>query len=210
MSERIEIQGKTLEEAKLNAASALDISVDDLQYEILENATNGIFGIGAKQCKIAAWSETKTASQLAEEFLNKILPLMSVRGKASAELKDEMLEVSVEGENMGVVIGKRGETLDALQYLTSIVVNNGSEDYVRVSLDTENYRQKRTLALQKLANKVADKVVRNGRNMTLEPMNSFERRVIHSTLQENPNVVTASVGEEPQRRVVVSLEKKNK
>ena len=88
--------------------------------------------------------------------------------------------------------------------------NNESEEYVRVSLDTENYRQKRTLALEKLANKVADKVVRNGRNMTLEPMNSFERRVIHSTLQNNPDVVTSSVGEEPQRRVVVSLEKKNK
>lgn len=210
MSERIQIQGKTLEEAKLNAASALDISVDELQYEILENATNGIFGIGAKQCKIVAWCETKDAAKTAEEFLNKILPLMGVRGKAGAQLNEDVLEVSVEGENMGIVIGKRGETLDALQYLTSIVVNNESEDYVRVSLDTENYRQKRTLALQKLANKVADKVVRNGRNMTLEPMNSFERRVIHSALQDNPDVVTMSVGEEPMRRVVVSLEKKSR
>lgn len=210
MSERIEIQGKTLEEAKINAASALDISVDDLQYEIIENATSGIFGIGAKQCKIAAWSEGKGAAETAEGFLNKILPLMSVRGEAKAQLKEEMLEVEVSGENMGVVIGKRGETLDALQYLTSIVVNNESNDYVRVSLDTENYRQKRTLALEKLANKVADKVVRNGRSVTLEPMNSFERRVIHSTLQSNPDVVTVSVGEEPQRKVVVSLDKKNK
>jgi len=117
MSERIEIQGKTLEEAKLNAASALDISVDDLQYEILENATSGIFGIGAKQCKIAAWCESVDVSKVAESFLNKILPLMSVRGEAKAQLKEEMLEIKVEGENMGVVIGKRGETLDALQYL---------------------------------------------------------------------------------------------
>lgn len=210
MSDKIEIQGKSLEEAKLNAASALDISVDELQYEILENATSGIFGIGAKQCKILAWTEGKDVSKVAEGFLNKILPLMSVRGTASAKSNQDMLEVTVEGENMGVVIGKRGETLDALQYLTSIVVNNESEDYVRVSLDTENYRQKRTVALQKLANKVADKVVKNGRSLTLEPMNSFERRVIHSTLQENPDVVTMSVGEEPQRKVVVSLEKKNK
>lgn len=210
MSERIEIQGKTLEEAKLNAASALDISVEELQYEILENATSGIFGIGAKPCKISAWTEAKDIATVAEGFLNKILPLMSVRGKANAKNTADALEVTVEGENMGVVIGKRGETLDALQYLTSIVVNNESEDYVRVSLDTENYRQKRTVALQKLANKVADKVVRNGRSLTLEPMNSFERRVIHSTLQENPNVVTMSVGEEPQRKVVVSLEKKSR
>jgi len=210
MSERIEIQGKTLEEAKLNAASALDISVDDLQYEILENATSGIFGIGAKQCKIAAWCESVDVSKVAESFLNKILPLMSVRGEAKAQLKEEMLEIKVEGENMGVVIGKRGETLDALQYLTSIVVNNESEDYVRVALDTENYRQKRTASLERLANKVADKVVKNGRNVTLEPMNSFERRVIHSTLQGNPNVATVSVGEEPYRKVVVSLDKKNK
>ncbi len=210
MSEKIEIQGKTLEDAKINAVSALDISVDDLQYEILENATNGIFGIGAKQCKILAWAEGKDVAKVAEGFLNKILPLMSVRGQASAKNTEDALEVTVEGENMGVVIGKRGETLDALQYLTSIVVNNESEDYVRVSLDTENYRQKRTVALQKLANKVADKVVRNGRSLTLEPMNSFERRVIHSTLQENPDVVTMSVGEEPQRKVVVSLEKKSR
>jgi len=210
MSERIEIQGKTLEEAKLNAASALDISVDDLQYEILENATSGIFGIGAKQCKIAAWCESVDVSKVAESFLNKILPLMSVRGEAKAQLKEEMLEIKVEGENMGVVIGKRGETLDALQYLTSIVVNNESEDYVRVALDTENYRQKRTASLERLANKVADKVVKNGRNVTMEPMNSFERRVIHSTLQGNPNVATVSVGEEPYRKVVVSLDKKNK
>lgn len=210
MSEKIEIQGKTLEDAKLNAASALDIQVEELQFEILENATNGIFGIGAKQCKILAWTEAKDISKVAEGFLNKILPLMSVRGQASATKNEDTLEVTVEGENMGVVIGKRGETLDALQYLTSIVVNNESEDYVRVSLDTENYRQKRTVALQKLANKVADKVVRNGRSLTLEPMNSFERRVIHSTLQENPDVVTMSVGEEPQRKVVVSLEKKSR
>ena len=210
MSEKIEIQGKTLEDAKVNAASALDISVEELQYEILENATSGIFGIGARQCKILAWTEKKDIAKVAEGFLNKILPLMSVRGTASAKSNDDILEVSVEGENMGVVIGKRGETLDALQYLTSIVVNNESEDYIRVSLDTENYRQKRTIALQKLANKVADKVVRSGRNVTLEPMNSFERRVIHSTLQENPDVVTLSVGEEPQRKVVVSLEKKSR
>lgn len=210
MSERIEIQGKTLEEAKINAASALDIKVEDLQYEILENATSGIFGIGAKQCKIAAWCETKGATEVAEGFLNKILPLMGVRGQAEAKQTSEMLEVEVSGENMGVVIGKRGETLDALQYLTSIVVNNESEEYVRVSLNTENYRQKRTLALEKLANKVADKVIRNGRSVTLEPMNSFERRVIHSTLQSNPSVVTVSVGEEPQRKVVVSLEKKSR
>ena len=117
------------------------------------------------------------------------------------------LEIVVSGENMGRVIGKRGETLDALQYLTSLVVNKDKEEYIRINLDSENYRAKRTVALEKLADKVADKVIRNKRNLTLEPMNAFERRVIHSRLQGNEKLTTYSIGEEPSRRIVVSLAK---
>ena len=111
---------------------------------------------------------------------------------------------------MGIVIGRRGETLDALQYLTSVIVNKNSNDYIKVTVDTENYRAKREETLIRLANKVAEKVVKNGRNMTLEPMNPFERRIIHSSLQENEDVTTYSIGEEPNRKVVVALEKKSK
>ncbi|MBO5454388.1 MAG: protein jag [Clostridia bacterium] len=206
----IEVTAKTLEEAKSLAAQKLGVSVDDILYEILENATNGIFGIGAKPCKISAWTEDVETDK-ASEFLNKILPLMGV--DAEVEVKsgeNNSIDVNIAGEKMGVVIGRRGETLDALQYLTSVIVNKNSDDYIKVTVDTENYRAKRTETLEKLANKVADKVIRNGRNMTLEPMNPFERRIIHSALQSNDEITTYSVGEEPNRKVVVSLANKTR
>ena len=207
MSEKIEIQGKTLEEAKLKAASALDISVEELQYEILENATNGIFGIGAKQCKILAWSEGKDIAKVAEGFLNKILPLMSVRGQASAKVGNDILEVSVEGENMGVVIGKRGETLDALQYLTNLTVSRHFEDRNKFILDVEGYRAKREETLERLAKKLAERVKESGKNMSLEPMSPYERRIIHTVLQSDEQVRTFSEGEEPYRKVVIAKKK---
>ena len=206
----IEVTAKTLEEAKSLAAQKLGVSVDDILYEILENATNGIFGIGAKPCKISAWTEDVETDK-ASELLNKILPLMGV--DAEVEVKsgeNNSIDVNIAGEKMGVVIGRRGETLDALQYLTSVIVNKNSDDYIKVTVDTENYRAKRTETLEKLANKVADKVIRNGRNMTLEPMNPFERRIIHSALQSNDEITTYSVGEEPNRKVVVSLANKTR
>ena len=242
MSTKIEAKGKNLDEAKKAAASALGVDVDDILYEVLENATSGFFGINAKPCKIAAWleedilapkAEKKQADKKrekkevkevkkeekktvactdedavkAQEFLNKILSLMNLDATLDVAKAEDTLNIEVSGENMGAVIGRRGETLDALQYLTSIIVNKDKNDYTKISLDAENYRKKRTDALEKLANKVADKVVRNKRNFTLEPMNPFERRVIHSALQDNSMVTTYSVGEEPNRRVVVSLSK---
>ncbi len=234
MTNKIEAKGKNLDEAKKAAALELGVDVDDILYEILENATSGFFGINAKPCIISAWLEddgfsrpikekkpvpvkekkkVKTEafsnedSAKAEEFLGKVLSLMNINAEFSVSKEEDTLNIEVKGENMGAVIGRRGETLDALQYLTSIVVNKGKDDYTKISLDAENYRKKRADALEKLANKVADKVIKNRRNFTLEPMNPFERRVIHSTLQSNNMVTTYSVGEEPNRRVVVSLSK---
>ncbi len=207
---KIEVTAKTLDDAKLLAANQLGKTVDEIVYEVLENATSGIFGIGAKPCKILAWSE-EAESDKASAFLNKILPLMGIEAKVDvSEGSDNTIDVNISGEKMGMVIGRRGETLDALQYLTSVIVNKGSEDYIKVTVDTENYRAKRTETLEKLANKVADKVIRNGRNMTLEPMNPFERRIIHSALQSNEEITTYSVGEEPNRKVVVSLANKTR
>ena len=234
---KIEAKGKNLDEAKKAAAAALGADVDDILYEVLENATSGFFGINAKPCIIAAWLEedilaeekpkaekskpvqaekkrekkedkkvsacSEEDSQKAQEFLNKVLSLMNLNASLNVTKDEDVLNIEVSGENMGTVIGRRGETLDALQYLTSIVVNKDKSDYTKISLDAENYRKKRTDALEKLANKVADKVVRNRRNFTLEPMNPFERRVIHSALQGNEKVTTYSVGEEPNRRVVI-------
>ena len=235
---KTEATGKNISEARSKAAQILGVDEDEICIEVLENATSGFLGMGAKPCKILAWiegaeeeiaqevkAETKVerkpaeavakkapaeagnSSEIAEHFLNKIIPLMGVGAKITSKMEEDALHVKMEGEKMGLLIGRRGETLDALQYLTSIIVNKDREDYLRVTLDTENYREKRKEVLEKLANKIADKVVRNRRNMTLEPMNPFERRVIHSALQNHEFVTTSSIGEEPERRVVVSLKK---
>ena len=232
MANKIEAKGKNLDEAKKAAAAALGVDADDILYEVIENATSGFFGLKAKPCIISAWLEEDEAApekeknvqaekkkekrksscsdedaKKAEDFLSRTLSLMNIEAKLNVLKEDDSLNIEVSGENMGMVIGRRGETLDALQYLTSIIVNKDKNDYTKVSLDAENYRKKRAEALEKLANKVADKVVKNRRNFTLEPMNPFERRVIHSALQNNSKVTTYSVGEEPNRRVVVSLSK---
>ena len=235
---KILITGKNIEEARKNAAAQLGADVDEIMYEVLENATSGFFGIITKPCKIAAWIEgdeeeiveapkpvetkkeekpkkkeralaqDKTEGEkLAKEFLSTTLSQMGIEAELEFTQTEDALEIVVSGENMGRVIGKRGETLDALQYLTSLVVNKDKEEYIRINLDSENYRAKRTVALEKLADKVADKVIRNKRNLTLEPMNAFERRVIHSRLQGNEKLTTYSIGEEPSRRIVVSLAK---
>ena len=235
---KILVTGKSIEEARKNAAAQLGADVDEIMYEVLENATSGFFGIITKPCKIAAWIEgdeeeiveapkpvetkkeekpkkkeraiaqDKTEGEkLAKEFLSTTLSQMGIEAELEFTQTEDALEIVVSGENMGRVIGKRGETLDALQYLTSLVVNKDKEEYIRINLDSENYRAKRTIALEKLADKVADKVIRNKRNLTLEPMNAFERRVIHSRLQGNEKLTTYSIGEEPSRRIVVSLAK---
>lgn len=235
---KILVTGKSIEEARKNAAAQLGADVDDIMIEVLENATSGFFGIITKPCKVAAWIEgdeeeiieapkpveikkeekpkkreraiaqDKTEGEkLAKEFLSTTLAQMGIEAELEFTQTEDALEIVVSGENMGRVIGKRGETLDALQYLTSLVVNKDKEEYIRINLDSENYREKRTVALERLADKVADKVLRNKRNLTLEPMNAFERRVIHSRLQGNEKLTTYSIGEEPSRRIVVSLAK---
>ena len=140
----------------------------------------------------------------AKKFLEDIFSAMGLEVNVSASFDEDTVSVSLEGDNMGIVIGKRGDTLDSLQYLTSLVVNQRSEDYIKVSIDTENYREKRTEALLALSNRLADKVARTGKKYTLEPMNPYERRIIHSNLQDHPEVTTFSVGQEPYRKVVIA------
>lgn len=141
----------------------------------------------------------------AKKFLNDIFGAMNLDVNIDAKMDEEQsLTIDLSGDNMGIVIGKRGDTLDSLQYLTSLVVNQRSEDYIKVSLDTENYREKRTEALLALSSRLADKVTRTGKKFTLEPMNPYERRVIHSNLQNNETVTTYSIGQEPFRKVVIA------
>lgn len=124
-------------------------------------------------------------------------------------MTDGILKIDMSGNSMGMLIGRRGETLDALQYLTSLVLNNGKEDYIKVMLDTEDYREKREDTLKRLAARLADKVQRSGRRVVLEPMNPYERRILHSTLQDYTKIYTYSEGEDPFRSVVVALKTKD-
>ena len=142
----------------------------------------------------------------AEEFLRNVTKLMGVDVTIDSKRDDEgNVRVDMHGDTLGILIGRRGETLDALQYLTSLYVNRGQEGYTRVTLDTENYRAKREEALTRLANRMANRAVKTGRKVVLEPMNPYERRILHSALQKNENVSTHSEGEEPNRHVVITL-----
>ena len=145
--------------------------------------------------------ETKSA----RAFLAGLTEKMGVPAEIAVSQSEEQLRMVLSGENMSILIGRRGETLDALQYLTSLNVNRGREDYLRVSLDTENYRAKREEALRKLAVRMAGRCKKSGRRVALEPMNPYERRILHSALQADPDVTTHSEGEEPYRRVIITL-----
>lgn len=142
--------------------------------------------------------------ETAVKFLKDIFDAMNLEVEISSSLDEQALSIDLSGENMGIVIGKRGDTLDSLQYLTSLVVNRESVDYIKVSIDTENYREKRTEALTALSKRLADKVTRTGKKFTLEPMNPYERHVIHSNLQDSATVTTYSIGSEPYRKVVIA------
>ena len=197
----IEVKGKTLDEAIFTGLTELGLGIDQVTYEIIKENSKGIFGLG--RSVIIRMTEKRSAAGDAEEFLGGLFKLMGTPAVAEATENEDSISVEITGDSTGVLIGRRGETLDALQYLTGLVVNKDKEDYKRVSIDTENYRQKREETLVKLANRIAGKVTKTGKRVVLEPMNPYERRILHATLQNNPKVETVSEGEEPYRRVVV-------
>ncbi len=140
-------------------------------------------------------------------FLREIIDNMGLSLEITACMNEECIYLDIDGKDSGTLIGKRGQTLDSIQYLTSLVVNRNKDKYVRVVVDAENYRAKREKTLEQLANRLADKVVRTKKSVRLEPMNPYERKVIHATLQSNPSVLTRSEGEEPYRRIIIELTK---
>ncbi len=144
-------------------------------------------------------------NHVSETFLKEITEKMGLNLKVKVEGNDSSIYIDMQGRDSGTIIGKRGQTLDAIQYLTSLVVNKDKEKYVRVIVDAENYREKRERTLEQLANRLADKVIKSRKSVRLEPMNPYERKVIHATLQVNPRVKTRSEGEEPYRRVIIEL-----
>lgn len=202
----IEKTAKTKEEAIALALSELGVSEEEVQIEVIDEGSKGFLGIGTKDAVVKV-TYSPDSEKRAKDFLNKIFEITDEDVTVESEIDGEILKINLSGPDMGIVIGKRGETLDALQHLTSLVVNRGDKSFLKVSLDAENYREKRNVALEELAGKLANKVMRTGRNQTLEPMNAYERRIIHSALQNHETVTTYSIGQGVNRKVVIALKK---
>ncbi len=204
----LEMTGKTINEALNNALKELKLTEDKIEYEVLDEGSKGFFNIiGTKPAKILV----KVKRDYKEEvrvFLRSILDNMRVQSEIKIREVDDIIYIDLNGPKMGLIIGYRGETLDSLQYLSSLVVNKEHDiPYKKVVLDTENYRKKREETLKRVAEKTAYKVRKTRRPYKLEPMNPYERRVIHSALQDNEYVYTFSEGDEPHRRIVVDIKK---
>ncbi len=198
--------GKTVEEALALALEELGVSENDVTYKVIEEASKGFLGIGAKEATVEVQLKAVTKKDIAAGFLSGLFDSMGMEVEITSEKTDEGISIELAGDDMGIVIGKRGDTLDSLQYLTSLVVNKDKsrDEYTRVSIDTEGYRNKREDSLKALSQRLANKVARSGKKYTLEPMNPYERRIIHANLQDNEDVTTFSVGEEPYRKVVIA------
>ncbi len=207
MSKSIVKSAKTVEAAVELALQELGLTRDKVSVEVVDEGARGLFGIGAKDAVVRVEPKLDLEGR-ARDFLNDVFFAMGLKVDIEIEKTEKLMKIDLSGENMGIVIGKRGDTLDALEHLTSLTVNRGDGEYVKVVLDTENYRSKRQATLVKLAENLARSVVKTRKKVTLEPMSSNERRIIHSTLQNNPEVDTYSIGEEPNRKIVIALKKK--
>ena len=206
--EFIEVSAKTVDDAITEASIKLGTTSDKIEVEVIEKGSTGFLGIKSKPAIIKARKKNDTVDNI-REFLENVFSAMNM--EVTIDIKkaedDKVYEVELSGKEMGLLIGKRGQTLDSLQYLTNLAVNKHSDGYIKVKLDTEDYRQRRKDTLETLAKNIAYKVKRTKRPVSLEPMNPFERRVIHSALQGDRYVETHSEGEEPFRHVVVTLKK---
>lgn len=206
--EFIEISAKTVDDAITEALVKLGTTSDRIEYEVVEKGSAGFIGIGRRDAVIKARKKYSIEDDT-REFLNKVFAAMDLQVEIIIDRPEDgnVVNVELKGDDMGVLIGKRGQTLDSLQYLTNLAVNKHAENFVKVKIDTEDYRKRRRETLENLARNIAYKVKRTKHPVSLEPMNPFERRVIHSTLQNDKFVTTHSEGEEPYRHVVVTLKR---
>lgn len=208
--EFIEVTGKTVDDAITESLIRLGTTSDKIEYEVIEKGSSGFLGIGSKPAIIRVRRKS-SIEDVIHDFLSDIFRAMEMKVEIIINSNEDskVIEVELKGSDMGVLIGKRGQTLDSLQYLVNLAANKQSEEYVKVKVDTEDYRKRRKETLENLAKNIAYKVKRNKRSVSLEPMNPFERRVIHSALQNDKYVTTHSEGEEPYRHVVVTLKRNN-
>ena len=207
----VKYSAKTVNDAITQAALALGVSSEQLEIEVIDEGSNGFLGIGSRLAVIQA-KKKFSLEGTAVDFLKDVFRTMNMEVAIDVvyDADEKTMDIDLKGDDMGILIGKRGQTLDSLQYLTSLVVNKYTEDYIRVKLDIENYRERRKETLETLARNIAYKVKRTRRPVSLEPMNPYERRIIHSALQNDRYVVTRSEGEEPFRHVVVSLKREQR
>lgn len=206
--EFIEVSAKTVNDAVTDALVRLGVTSDQLEYEVISEGSTGFLGFGSKPAVIKV-RKKYSPEESVREFLNQVFEAMKLDVEILINYDEEnsLIEVEFKGVEMGVLIGKRGQTLDSLQYLTNLAVNKQSDHYVKVKLDTEDYRKRRKDTLENLAKNISYKVKRTKRPVALELMNPYERRVIHSALQNDRFVSTHSEGEEPYRHVVVTLKR---
>ena len=208
MEEWKEFSAKTADEALTNALIQMETTSDQIEYEVVEEEKSGILGLFSKPAVIRV-RKKEDVTDVVKNFLTKTFAAMNLEVEIEMEFDETESEIHIElkGDEMGMLIGKRGQTLDSLQYLTSLVANKKQDNYIKIKIDTENYRERRKATIENLARNVASKVKKTGRPAFLEPMNPYERRIIHAELQGDKYVDTHSEGEEPHRKVVVTLNK---
>ena len=209
--EFMEFSAKTVNDCITDACQKLSVTSDKLEYEVVFEGSTGFLGFNAKPAIIKARVKSSVDENV-KEFLNKVFAAMNLTVVIDVKYDEENgnMDIDLSGDEMGVLIGKRGATLDSLQYLVSLVANKESDNYIRVKVDTENYRQRRKDTLENLAKNISYKVKRTKRSVSLEPMNPYERRIIHSALQDDKYVTTHSEGDEPYRKVVITLKKRER
>lgn len=200
--------GKTIEEAIELALAELRVSRDRVDYEVLEAPSKGLFGfIGSKLAKVRVVVRPIDPIEVAKEFLESVFKAMNITVGMEKKNQDDHVIINLRGDDLGILIGKHGQTLDALQYLTNLAANRDADERSRIVLDVEDYRKRRAETLARLAMRLADKVKRRGERVVLEPMSPQERKIIHMALQSDNRIVTYSEGDEPYRKVVISLKK---
>ncbi|MCF6095099.1 protein jag [Microaerobacter geothermalis] len=202
---KITVTGKTIDEAVAKALSQLQVDREKVEIQIIEEPSKGLFGlIGAKDAVVEVSLKIDPILE-GKKFLLNVLAKMGLKATVETFNDSEKVTFNIVGNGLGLVIGRRGQTLDALQYLVNVVINRYSEEHIRVVLDAENYRGKRVKTLEDLADRLAQKVMKTKQQVTLEPMNPMERKIIHTRLQDHDKVRTYSYGEEPNRRVIITM-----
>ena len=202
----VEKSAKTVDLAVEEALRALSVTRDEVEVEIIDAGAKGFIGLGSKPARVKV-TVKHDPEGIAEAFIQEMGAAMGIEIDVKSSLTEKQLDITLTGKNMGILIGKRGQTLDAIQYLVSLAVNKGVAPYLNVVIDSENYRKKRKEILEQLAFNLAKKVKTTRRSVTLEPMNTFERRIIHSALQNDKQISTYSEGADPFRNIVIALKR---